>query len=125
MDELRFLEKLGLAMMVPGSETPTSGASYYVSSLAIETLYARGAAGAAGTGEGVFINVNVNRSVKARAFIKLLLTYVLPGMFWRNYYATNGLAPDLHLTSHLGREMLEIQETWDRLAAKFGWPMAD
>lgn len=122
LDELRFLESLGLAMMAPRSETPTGGMVYYISPLAISTLYA---AGAAGTSEGVFINVNVGRDVKARAFIELLLTYVLPGMFWRNYYVTNGLAPDLHLTAHLGREMLEIQDTWNHLAAKFGWPITD
>ncbi len=119
LDELRFLESLGLAMLRPGSLTSTGEMSYVISPLAISTLYD------GSESKGVFINVNENREKKSRAFIKLLLTYVLPGMFWRNYHVTNGLASDLHLTSHLGHEMLEIAELWDRLAAKFGWPIAN
>jgi hypothetical protein len=112
-EELQFLEGLGLATIIPMS----GNTLYAVSPLAVDTLYKENR-------EGVFININQNREVKARQFITLLITYVLPGMYWRNYYVTHGLAPDLHLTTHLGHEMLEIGVLWDSLVAKFGFPPA-
>lgn len=110
-DELEFLRGIGLAMSIPYS----SGA-YAVSPVAIRQLYDET--------DGMFINIIENREHKSRQFIKLLITYVLPGMFWRNYYVTEGLAPSLHLTTQLGEEMLEIGELWDRLVATVGFPTA-
>ena len=122
-EELEFLEKIGLAMARPATATATGAIDYAVMPNAIYELYR--ADDPRAPGDGIFINVNTNREIKARKFVKLLLTYVLPGMFWRNYYVTNGLSSDLHLTSKLGADMLEIGELWDRLAAKFGWPLED
>ena len=119
LEELHFLEGLGLAMVRPNS----SGEVYLVSPLS-SVLYAQGTGPVREENEGVFIRINTNRPEKALKFIHLLRTYVLPGMFWRNYYVTDGLAPDLHLTSRLGSEMLEIGDFWDHLARKFGWPPA-
>ena len=103
-EELEFLESMGLAM-------PLSQSLYAVSPLAVETLY--------DAEEGVFVNADQNREQKSRRFVELLLTYVLPGMYWRNYYVTKGLARNLHLVAELQREMIEVTESWDRLAAIF------
>jgi hypothetical protein len=111
-DEIEFLEGIGLAMLVPNSTEPDRSQQYAVSPR-IEKLYA--------PDDGVFMDVNENRKAKAHTFFNLLIHYVLPGMYWRNYYVTDGLAPHLHLTEKLGQEMLEIGELWDRLVAKFGW----
>lgn len=111
-DEIEFLEGIGLAMLVPNSTNPDRSQQYAVSPQ-IATLYKPAG--------GVFVDVNENRKTKAEAFFKLLTHYVLPGMYWRNYYVTDGLAPHIHLTEKLGQEMLEIGELWDRLVAKFGW----
>lgn len=111
--ELEFLEGLGLAIEIPNSRTADGSAQYAISPLT-RTLYGAGP----GAEEGVFIRVETDRPGKAERFLKLLVDYVLPGMYWRNYYVTNGLAPHIHLTEHLGREMLEIGELWDRLATR-------
>lgn len=120
-EELEFLEGIGLAMPLRDTVTAAGAVDYAVVEAGLRELYNED--NPVWPGDGVFINVNENRATKARKFMELLLTYVLPGMYWRNYHVTNGLAPDLELTSHLGREMLEIEELWNNLAAKFGWPM--
>jgi hypothetical protein len=115
-EELKFLTGFGLAMVIPNTLRPSGAVKYAMNSLAMRELYAREG--------GVFIDITGDREAKARRFVNLLLTYVLPGMFWRNYYATDGLSPAIHLSTHLGQEMLEIAELWDRLVAKFGFPHA-
>lgn len=110
--ELEFLEGLGLAMEIPNSRGANGSVQYAISPIA--SIFYGGA-----PNEGIFINVGNNREEKARRYINLLLTYVLPGMYWRNYYATHGLSPHIHLTEHLGREMLEISALWDDLRARF------
>jgi hypothetical protein len=103
--EINWLISVGLAM--------PHGDGYAVSPLAIEELYAEG--------RGAFIGVDVDKPAKAQRVIKLLQTYVLPGMFWRNYYVTDRLAKHIGLTHTLGAEMLEIQTTWDDLVGRFGF----
>lgn len=121
-NEIKFLEGMGLAMLVPDS-ADESGSEIYVVSPRIATLYAEGGGPDGTDGQGVFIAVDTNDKLKARQFIKLLVHYILPGMYWRNYYVTDGLAPHIHLTEKLGHEMLEIEAVWDRLVTEFGWPI--
>lgn len=121
-DEIKFLEGMGLAMLVPDS-ADEFGSELYIVSPRIATLYAEGTGPTGTDGQGVFIAVDTNKELKARQFIKLLVHYILPGMYWRNYYVTDGLAPHIHLTEKLGREMLEIGAVWDRLVTTFGWPV--
>lgn len=109
--ELEFLEGLGLAFMVPNSEDVNGGVTFAISPLT-RMLYA--------DGTGVFRDVNTERDTKALRYIRLLIDYVLPGIFWRNYYATHGLAPHIHLSEHLGREMIEIAKLWDELSSRYG-----
>jgi hypothetical protein len=111
-EELQFLVGLGLATVIPGTALAADGAGEYALSPRIDELYAD---------DGVFVNVNDERERKSQNFINLLVRYVLPGMFWRNYYVTHGLASDLHLTLHLGEEMLEIGNLWDHLAGNYGF----
>lgn len=121
-DEVKFLEGLGLAILVPDS-ADENGSEYFVVSPRIATLYAEGSGPNGTDGQGVFIAVDTNDKLKARQFIKLLIHYILPGMYWRNYYVTDGLAPHIHLTEKLGHEMLEIGAAWDQLVTEFGWPV--
>lgn len=111
--ELEFLEGLGLAMMVPRSEDASGGVTFAISPLT-RILYE--------DGTGVFRDVMEERDVKALRYIRLLIDYILPGMFWRNYYATEGLAPHIHMSEHLGREMLEIARLWDQLSSRYPPP---
>lgn len=117
LSELKFLEGLGLAMEIPNSREADGSVQYAISPLT-RILYGAGP----GAEEGVFIRVETDRPGKAERFLTLLVDYVLPGMYWRNYYVTSGLAPHIHLTEHLGREMLEIGELWDDLAARIPRP---
>lgn len=106
--ELNWLVSVGLAMPVAN----TTG-TYTVNPLAIEELYS--------AERGAFISVDIDKSKKAVRVVKLLQTYVLPGMFWRNYYVTDRLAKHIALSHTLGEEMLDIQNSWGDLVAQFGF----
>lgn len=110
--ELAWLVSVGLAMPY-GRTSDLTGSTFAVNPLAIRELY--------DAATGAFIGVDIDKDKKAVRVVKLLQTYVLPGMFWRNYYVTDRLAKHIALTQTLGEEMLEIKSAWDKLVAQFGF----
>jgi hypothetical protein len=138
LDELRFMEGFGFAVSMPDEQVTITNPDnttrdalykvYAVSLAAVSELYGTappavttGRGMPAGT-DGIFTGVNDGtRAEKVRNLMQLLIKLVLPGMFWRNYYATHGLASDIHLTHKLGGEMLEMSVLWDKLVRVFGF----
>ena len=54
--------------------------------------------------------------------MRLFLTYILPGRWWRAFYARQYLPDTIGLTTMLNTEMLEIEDEWADIAAEYGMP---
>lgn len=56
------------------------------------------------------------------ALMRLMLTYVLPGRYWRAFYARHALPGAIALASLLDDEMRSIEETWQQVNAEYPLP---
>ena len=100
-DEILFLEDFGLATM-GGSEHVC-----HVNPLAIEMFYRPGG----------YFEEPENKS-NILQFLKLMRDYVLPGQYWRAYYAGAGLPEDAGATYR--REMFDVEGEWRSLVEQIG-----
>jgi hypothetical protein len=100
-DEVLFLEDFGLAIM-NGSEHVC-----HVNPMAIEMFYRPGG----------YFDEPENKS-NILQFLKLMRDYVLPGQYWRSYYAAAGLPEDAGATYR--REMLDVEGEWRSLVEQIG-----
>ena len=116
LEELQFLEGLGLAMVRPNS----SDSVYLVSPLS-SVLYAQGTGPVGEVGEGVFIRINTNRPEKALKFNEK------PSQFLAESWAWGHMAYDLAAIScwqlgrwkmayKYGKEAVKISPNDERLA---------
>lgn len=53
-------------------------------------------------------------------YTQLLLTYVLPGLYWRAYHARQGLPSHTGLALRLDEQMSEISAKWDEIHREMG-----
>jgi hypothetical protein len=100
-DEVLFLEDFGLATM-GGSEHVC-----HVNPLAIEMFYRPG---------GYFDEPDNTHNITQ--FLKLMRDYVLPGQYWRSYYAAAGLPEEAGATYR--REMFDVEAEWRSLVEQIG-----
>jgi len=56
------------------------------------------------------------------ALMRLMLTYVLPGRYWRAFYARQALPATIALAALLDEEMRGIEETWQQINAEYPLP---
>lgn len=100
-DEVLFLEDFGLAT------TGTSKHVCHVNPLAIEMFYRPG---------GYFEEPEKKSNILD--FLKLMRDYVLPGQYWRSYYAEAGLPEDAGAIYR--REMFDVEGEWRSLVEQIG-----
>lgn len=112
MDELQFIEALGLVTH--------RGDKYYIHSFAYlfydedHGLFAPGA---------YLQDMEPNKKKEVfGALMRLMLTYVLPGRYWRAFYARQALPATIALASLLDDEMRGIEETWQQVNAEYPLP---
>ncbi len=97
LDELHFLYIMGLVVL--------RGSTYYMLPLAIDLFY----------GPDGFFNTYsptdtlAQRTAAVAPLQEHMNSYVLPGRWWRAYYAKKGLAPSVQPFVGLEREMQEIE----------------
>ncbi len=91
LDELHFLYVMGLVVL--------RGSVYYMLPAAIDLFYGP---------DGFFSEPNPTKEAIA-ALQEHMNKYVLPGRWWRAYYAKKGLAPTVQPFVGLEREMQEIE----------------
>jgi hypothetical protein len=97
LDELAFLEHQCLAFK--------RGNTYYVSE------YAKLFYGPA----GLFRNQAPRTPGPMKPLAKLFVEYVLPGQFWRRYYALYPLPAKIAAMQKLNTELTEIESEWNSL----------
>lgn len=100
-NELQFLSDMALA--VKKADT------YYVNPLA-GMLYQP-------DDDGLFYTYRnsdtaTRKKERLMSLIQLFLFYILPGRWWRTYYAQYGLPKELYDARILAHELLEIEEWW-------------
>ena len=104
--EKQFLMSIGLAYQ--------DGDTLYISAYA-EPLYRTG---------GVFDRyataaTPTERFSALKPYMELLLYYILPGLYWRSYYAYTGLSHNTGIAHTLQRQMAEIADTWNTVNAEY------
>lgn len=110
MDEYRFLETLGLALQ--------NQDGYYISKFAY-LLYDKK--------DGLFNRFHsddppADKKEELGAFMRLALTYILPGHWWRAFYARQYLPETLGHATMLNTKLLEIEHEWNMIAAQYDLP---
>ena len=109
LNELQFLSDMALAVKKEGN--------YYVYQLA-EVLYDKQ--------NGLFSIYNdadtaIQKKEKMNSLIQIFLSYILPGRWWRTYYAQKGLSKELYDARILAHELLEIEKWIADLNAEYGY----
>lgn len=100
-NEVLFLEDFGFATM--GNTEHVC----HVNPLAIEMFYRPG---------GYFEEPENTHNITQ--FLKLMRDYVLPGQYWRSYYASEGLPEEAAGTYR--REMFDVESEWRSLVEQIG-----
>lgn len=100
-DEILFLEDFGLAT------TSRTGNLCYVNPLAIEMFYRP---------DGYFEKPDDRANVSS--ILEFMRDYLLPGQYWRSYYAAAGLPEDAGVRYR--QEMLDVEGEWRTLVAEIG-----
>ena len=98
--EIAFLKSLGLAFEQEGH--------VYISHR-VEPLYH--------STDGVFTRYNqavtpAEKTTALAPYTTLLLSYILPGLYWRSYYALVGLSDNIGISARLKQQMADISEEW-------------
>jgi hypothetical protein len=102
LDELEFLESLGLAF--------EKADSWYCVKRA-DDLYS--------PTTGVFITYqNANKEDAKQKLKNLMLEYILPGRYWTNYFVAMGLPKDIAYGRNLYQEMEEITREYNEVMMK-------
>jgi hypothetical protein len=110
-DEIEFLESLGLALQKSDTE-------YYINKFAY-LLYDKQ--------DGLFKRYNdqwspQDKKEELTAFMRLALTYILPGHWWRAFYARQYLPDMIGHGALLNEKLLEIEHQWNKIAAQCDLP---
>lgn len=111
--EFEFLERMALGIQL--------GDTYYVSKFAY-VLYD-------GT-DGLFENYDsTSRAENKKAWVsplmKIILTYILPGLWWEAFYARQYLYEETGEVTLLNAKMLEIEKEYESFAAEFDFPVVE
>lgn len=111
--EYEFLEQIALAVQI--------GDTHYVSKF-IYLLYS--------PKDGLFANYDTTDTVEEKKehlapLMRLFLTYILPGRWWRAFYARQYLPDTVGSSTMLNAEMLEIEEEWISIAEEYGMPSVE
>ncbi len=109
--EYEFLENMALAVQVDGV--------HYISKFAY-LLY--------DPTDGLFATYDSNDTAEEKKaylapLMRLFLTYILPGRWWRAFYARQYLPDTIGESTDLNAEMLELEEEWLAIAAEYGSPV--
>jgi len=110
-EEFEFLEALGLALQKGDTE-------YYINKFAY-LLYDKQ--------DGLFSRYNdqwspQDKKEELSAFMRLALTYILPGHWWRAFYARQYLPGMIGHGTLLNEKLLQIEHQWDKIAAQCNLP---
>lgn len=112
MDELNFMNALGLVT--------SRGDKYYIHSFAHLFYDAE---------DGLFVPGAYVQDMEPRAkkdvfgtMMRLMLTYVLPGRYWRAFYARQALPGTIALANLLDDELRGIEEAWQQVNAEYPLP---
>ena len=110
-DEYEFLEALGLALQKGDTE-------YYINKFAY-LLYDKQ--------DGLFSRYDngwspQDKKEELTSFMRLALTYILPGHWWRAFYARQYLPDMIGHGAMLNEKLLEIEHQWNKIAAQCDMP---
>ena len=110
-DEYEFLEALGLAFQKGDTE-------YYINKFAY-LLYDKQ--------DGLFNRYDnqwspQDKKEELSAFMRLELTYILPGHWWRAFYARQYLPDMIGHGAMLNEKLLQIEHQWNKIAAQCDMP---
>jgi hypothetical protein len=105
--EVDFLTSLGLAFQRDGQ--------LYISARAGPLYGPTGIYAAFGAAK-----TKVESFAALEPYTLLLLTYVLPGLYWRSYHARQGLPSHTGLALSLEHQMSDISAKWDEIHSEMG-----
>jgi hypothetical protein len=111
--EFEFLERMALGIQV--------GDDYYVSKFAY-LLY--------DVSDGLFSNFDSTDTAEEKKawltpLMRLILTYLLPGLWWETFYARQYLPDSIGETTRLNANMLEIERELKEIDTIFGLPKVE
>ena len=123
-EELEFMVAMDLAIKrmeedgKDNNERPKKKPVYYINRFA-RILY--------DSKHGLFINLrkaNSDDDIKrvVGPFMRLCLTYLLPGRYWRCFYARQYLSKTIADATQLDQQMLEIEDEWLDIHRRFRLP---
>ena len=109
-DEYEFLEALGLALQNENG--------YYINKFAYLLYDAQ---------DGLFSRYDnqwspQDKKEELTAFMRLALTYILPGHWWRAFYARQYLPDMIGHGAMLNEKLLQIEHQWNKIAAQCDMP---
>jgi hypothetical protein len=105
--EVAFLTSLGLAFQQNGH--------LYISVRAAPLYGPTGIYAAFGAAK-----TTVESFSAMKPYTQLLLTYILPGLYWRSYHARQGLPEGTGLARSLDQQMSEISAKWEEIRGEMG-----
>jgi hypothetical protein len=113
MREFEFLERMALGIQL--------GDAYYVSKFAYVLYDAT---------DGLFENYDSTSSAENKKawispLMKVILTYLLPGLWWETFYARQYLYEGTGEDTLLNAKLLEIEKEYLGFSAEFDYPVVE